>query len=139
MTLPVSDTQSSIPGAPPQVVGAPVDLEILAAYDALQIEGEPDLVVELIDLYRLEAPRRVNKMRSALNQRDWLAAKRHAHGLRGCSAALGALSIVLICEMIEDLQSGEVQGSLAALLTCLEQELVRVMQSLDAERQRRRP
>jgi HPt (histidine-containing phosphotransfer) domain-containing protein len=127
---------SSLCEVPPPVLGTPVDLEILAAYDALQIEGEFDLVIELIDLYRVEAPRFVTRMRAALDQKDWLAAKRQAHGLRGSSATLGALSIVLICEMIEDLQ-GEVEESLAALLTCLEQELERAMQSLDAERERR--
>jgi HPt (histidine-containing phosphotransfer) domain-containing protein len=120
-----------------EIFRASVDLAMLASYEKIQLEGEPDLIVELIDLYLEDAPRRVGVMRDSLAKRNWLSVKREAHSLRGSSGNLGALQMAQICDEIEGIESGNLFSSIAALLSCLELELERVLHIFLAERQRR--
>jgi len=113
-----------------------VDLAILASFDEAQEEGEPDFVVELIDLYLEEAPRFFNSIRDGLANDDWLSAKRAAHSLRGSSSNLGILQLALIADALEHLTSTQ-DASAADLLQGLEDEFTRVEEILLAERQRR--
>ena len=73
-----------------------VDLAVLATYDDAQIEGEPDFVVELIDIYLNEVPRLFDTIRNAMTTNDRAIAKRAAHSLRGSSANLGVLQMAAI-------------------------------------------
>lgn len=121
----------------PEIARAFVDLAMLASYEEIQLDGEPDLIVELIDLYLEDAPRRVAVMQESLAKRDWLSLKREAHNLRGSSGNLGALQMARICDEIEGIESGNLFASTAALLNCLGLELERVVHIFLAERQRR--
>lgn len=121
----------------PEIARAFVDLAMLASYEEIQLDGEPDLIVELIDLYLEDAPRRVAVMQESLAKRDWLSLKREAHNLRGSSGNLGALQMARICDEIEGIESGNLFASTAALLNGLGLELERVVHIFLAERQRR--
>jgi|ERR1700741_186081 len=113
-----------------------VNLAVLASFDEAQEEGEPDFVVELIDLYLLEAPRFFNAIHEGFANHDWLSAKRAAHSLRGSSSNLGILQMALIADELEHLTSNH-EASGAELLQCLQREFTRVEETLLAERQRR--
>jgi len=113
-----------------------VDLAILASFDEAQEAGEPDFVVELIDLYLEEAPRFFSSIRDGLANDDWLSAKRAAHSLRGSSSNLGILQMSLIAGALEHLTTNQ-DASAAELLQGLEDEFTRVEEILLAERQRR--
>ena len=113
-----------------------VDLAILASFDEAQEEGEPDFVVELIDLYLQEAPRIFSTIREGLANNDWLTAKRAAHSLRGSSGNLGILQMALLAGALEHLMADQ-DASAAELLQGLEDEFTRVEEILLAERQRR--
>lgn len=115
-----------------------VDLAILASFDEAQEEGEPDFVVELIDLYLQEAPRIFSSIRDGLANNDWLTAKRAAHSLRGSSGNLGILQMAMIAGALEHLTANQ-DASAAELLQGLEDEFTRVEEILLAERQRRLP
>lgn len=113
-----------------------VDLDVLAAFDEAQEEGEPDFVVELIDLYLSEAPRFFSAINEGLTNHDWLSAKRAAHTLRGSSSNLGVFQMAQIADELEHLTSNqEISG--AELLQCLQREFTRVEEILLAERRRR--
>ncbi|HEV8204820.1 MAG TPA: Hpt domain-containing protein [Pyrinomonadaceae bacterium] len=113
-----------------------VDLAILASFGEAQEQGEPDFVVELIDLYLEEAPRFFNSIRDGLANNDWLSAKRAAHSLRGSSSNLGIVQMSLIAGALEQLTTNQ-DASAAELLQGLEDEFTRVEEILLAERQRR--
>jgi HPt (histidine-containing phosphotransfer) domain-containing protein len=127
----------AIPAGAPEVFRAAVDLAVLADFEKIQLDGEPDLIVELIDLYLEDAPRRVGVMRESLAKKNWLSVKREAHSLRGSSGNLGALQMALICEEMEVIESGDPSPRIEVLISCLEQELERVLHTFLAERQRR--
>jgi HPt (histidine-containing phosphotransfer) domain-containing protein len=113
-----------------------VDLAILASFDEAQEPGEPDFVVELIDLYLEEAPRFFSSIRDALANDDWLSTKRAAHSLRGSSSNLGIIQMSMIAGALEQLATNQ-DASAAELLQGLEDEFRRVEEILLAERQRR--
>ena len=113
-----------------------VDLALLATYDDAQIEGEPDFVVELIDIYLNEVPRLFDTIRNAMTTNDRPIAKRAAHSLRGSSANLGVLQMAAIAGELEHLENSFPTAA-AELLRSLEDEFQRVEEILTAERQRR--
>ena len=113
-----------------------VDLAVLATYEEAQIEGEPDFVIELIDLYLDEVPRLFDSLRTALQNNDATTAKRAAHSLRGSSGNLGVLQTASLADELEHLPNP--CGSAATeLLGSLETEFQRVTEILSAERQKR--
>jgi HPt (histidine-containing phosphotransfer) domain-containing protein len=117
---------------------ATVDLEILASFEEAQEEGEPDFVVELIDLYLDETLRILNAIHEGLTNDDWISARRAAHSLRGSSNNLGILQMGLIANELEHLtENHKIAGS--ELLRCIKDEFERVEKILRAERQRRIP
>jgi len=115
-----------------------VDLAILAIYDDAQIEGEPDFVVELIDIYLNEVPRLFDTIRTAIADHDRNTARRAAHSLRGCSANLGVLQMAAIAGELEHLEDNYSTVATELLLS-LKNELERVKEILNAERKRRSP
>jgi HPt (histidine-containing phosphotransfer) domain-containing protein len=117
--------------------GEAVDLVVLLSLEDAQVEGEPDLVVELIDLYAEDTPRRLDAIRRALAAGDLAALRRAAHGLKGSSASLGARQLVILCERLERSSGKELLQEGETLLTCLEREFARVRLAFADERSRR--
>jgi HPt (histidine-containing phosphotransfer) domain-containing protein len=115
---------------------AAVDLAVLASYEEAQIEGEPDFVVELIDLYLDEVPRLFDSIHTAIQNDDSSTAKRAAHTMRGSSGNLGVLQIAAIAGELEHLPN-PCGTSATQLLQSLETEFQRVKEILHAERQKR--
>ncbi|HJT66145.1 MAG TPA: Hpt domain-containing protein [Pyrinomonadaceae bacterium] len=113
-----------------------VDLAVLASYEEAQIEGEPDFVVELIDLYLEEVPRLFDSLHTAIQNNDSTTAKRAAHSLRGSSGNLGVLQTAALAGELEQL-ANPCGTSATQLLQSLESEFQRVQEILSAERQRR--
>jgi HPt (histidine-containing phosphotransfer) domain-containing protein len=113
-----------------------VDLTVMSGYERLQADGEPDLIVELIDLYLAGVPLRMTKMRDALRQRNWLQVKREAHNLRGSSGNLGAVGMAAICEEMERTVS-EHNPETETFMDRLERAWAQTHSILDSERQRR--
>jgi len=113
-----------------------VDLAVLATYEEAQLEGEPDFVVELIDLYLDEVPRLFESLHSAIQNNNATTTKRAAHSLRGSSGNLGVLQMALIADELEHL-ANPCGSSATELLQSLEAEFQRVTEILSAERQKR--
>ena len=114
-----------------------VDLAVLASYETIQLDGEPDLIVELIDLYLDDAPRRMAALREAVVCKDLPEVKREFHSLKGSSGNLGALRIAQICQELEGIDPVEAWPSIEASLSCLDLELERVVHIFLAVRQTR--
>jgi len=114
-----------------------VDMAVLTSFEEAQLDGVPDLIVELIDLYLEDAPHRLAAIEEALTRKDQRALKQAAHCLKGSSANLGALQVALICEELERIECNDWFPGVQALLGCLEEEFARVRQVLLAERRRR--
>lgn len=129
-----------IPGTPLTAEGASnnsvaVDLSVLNSFDEVQTDGEPDFVVELIDLYQKETAILLERISQSVDQNDWLSVKRAAHSLRGSSGNLG---IIGMSRTAEQLELQELDGVIAKELAInLDREFVRVLETLLRERERR--
>jgi len=128
-----SGTIETAADAPVEVV----DVAMLLSLEAAQAEGGPDIVVELIDLYFEDTPRRVAAVRRALEEEDVSALRWAAHGLRGSSASLGARRLAALCDELEGLPGEELTRGGAALLTRLVHEFDCVRHFFADERSRR--
>lgn len=76
-----------------QNAGSPIDRynELLAL-----MEGDRDLLVELIEVFFEDAPQRVEAVRRALADRDAEALYKAAHALKGSAGNFGAPSINVV-------------------------------------------
>jgi HPt (histidine-containing phosphotransfer) domain-containing protein len=121
----------------PHTVSEIVDMTMLFSLEAAQAEGDPDIIVELIDLYLADAPLRIAAMQAAIAAKDERALSRAAHNLRGSSANLGAHQLGARCADIEQADGHDSFQMSSAFLAQLEQEFGRVRQVFTAERRSR--
>jgi HPt (histidine-containing phosphotransfer) domain-containing protein len=114
-----------------------VDIGVLTSLAESQSDEEPDLVVELIDLYLTDSTQRLADMQHALATSDESLLARSAHSLRGSSATLGAWQVAASCDEVEQLARRLAFESVSLVLERLEPELMTVRQAFLAERQER--
>ena len=113
-----------------------LDMETLDAREELC--GADGLnLVEMIDLYLLDAARRVSQIRRASVSTDWLLLKREAHKLKGRSDNLGVRKVAEICQKLEWMDRYDSPQTVAALVRLLEYESAMANAALAAVRQRR--
>jgi HPt (histidine-containing phosphotransfer) domain-containing protein len=115
----------------------PVDLEVLYSLAEAQGDEEPDLIVELIDLYLVDTPLRLAAMQEALASSDELLMGRGAHALKGSSSTLGAAQVAESCAELELLARATSFQEYATVLARLEQEFISVQTIFLIERQKR--
>jgi HPt (histidine-containing phosphotransfer) domain-containing protein len=128
LSIHTSATNTAIP---------PVDIAVLTALEDAQVDGEPDLIVELIDLYLEDAPQRLEAIKAAATNKDGTSLKRSAHGLQGSSASLGVRRLAGICQNLEQLDCHDSPERVASLVKSLQDEFVTVRETLEAVRRRR--
>jgi HPt (histidine-containing phosphotransfer) domain-containing protein len=116
---------------------AEIDLSVLIAFEEMQIEGEPDLIVELIDLYLADVPQRLSAMKDFILKADWNSLKRAAHTLKGSSVNLGVTGMGLLCEKLEQSVDSESFDLSNDLISMLEQSFMQSSRILLAARQNR--
>ena len=112
-------------------------METLNAFEELQTADGSNLMVEMIDLYLLDAARRVSKIREASIVTNWLMLKRAAHKLKGRSDNLGVRKVAEICQKLEWMDRNDSPQSVAALVRLLEYESAMANQALAVVRQGR--
>lgn len=114
-----------------------VDMSVLTSFEEAQCEGEPDLIVELIDLYLEDVPHQLSAMKDSVLKADEVSLKRAAHTLKGSSANLGVEGVAVICGEIEQTDFGKSIEYVNILIDRLEQTFARVRPIFLAERQSR--
>lgn len=114
-----------------------VDLSVLLGFAEAQCEDEPDLIVELIDLYLADFPQQLSVMKDSVLKADESSLKRAAHTLKGSSANLGVNGVAVLCEKIEETNSSDSIQQSNVLINRLEQTFARVQPIFLAERQSR--
>ena len=111
-----------------------IDLSALAALGEFSGAGEPDLIVELIDLYLTDGAERITQIKHAEVTADRILLKKAVHTFKGSSGSLGFQHLVKLCEQLERVQS---QNDLKALVERLELKFAGVCAALRGFRQSR--
>jgi HPt (histidine-containing phosphotransfer) domain-containing protein len=79
-----------------------LDARIMASLRDLQEEDEPNFLSEIIDTFLDDAPKRLEAIQEAISLGDSEQVHRLAHGFKGASSSLGALSFSKVCGEIEE-------------------------------------
>ncbi|HLA75762.1 MAG TPA: response regulator, partial [Gammaproteobacteria bacterium] len=107
-----------------------IDHQVLEGLHGLQIEGTPDVVGELIDIYLADTPLLLQSLHEAIPQGDAQALRRTAHSLKSVSANLGAKRLAALCKELEDMGRSNDLLNAAARLPQVMDEYAAVKQAL---------
>lgn len=112
-----------------------IDKEVIASLRELQDEGEPDIIIELSDLFFENAPGKIQAIRTAIDKGDAKALHVAAHSLKSSSSYLGATKLSAMAKELENMgRAGSVEGA-KEKLERLELEYDRVRTALEVERE----
>ncbi len=100
-----------------------------AALAALKEDGS--LLRELRDLFAVEAPEQVARMRDAQRQGDGKAMAQAAHRLKGTATTFGAQQMQGMCIELEKLAQGDTLEGAESKIQALSAECDRVKAALD--------
>lgn len=110
--------------------GSPIDFDMLERLRAVQREGQPDLVAEVITLFLEDAPLRLAALREAVARGDLTLAGRLAHTIKGSAGHLGAKTLSAICGRFEEKVRKGAPFNAVFAVTAVEEELERVRAAL---------
>lgn len=99
----------------------------------LQQDGEPDLLVEFVELFISDVPPQLTALREAVERGDAGAIERVAHTLKGSCGNMGAPRMATLCAELQDVGSSGDLARAPGLLWQLEAEFGRVRPALEAE------
>jgi two-component system sensor histidine kinase/response regulator len=121
------ETGSAQPNSPaPSPEGPLVDSESLDNLRSLRMEGEPDPLAELVDLFLNDTPDRLAQMRDALQRADAMALESAAHSLKGSASNLGARVIANHCAKVMQCSRKNELAPAAALVKQIEEGFPKV-------------
>jgi HPt (histidine-containing phosphotransfer) domain-containing protein len=103
------------------------DPKTIAALRAMNRPGSPDVVEELLVIYRHALPDQVKGIRQAARASDFGNLVQAAHKLRGSSANMGAKAMASACGRIEALAKKQSMDGVAELVAEIEQMADRIL------------
>ena len=92
--------------------------------------GDREFLEELVDIFLTDAEERVEELKEALSRGEADAFSRTAHKLKGSSANMGAVRLTDIARDMESMGRSASLNGAEALMGPLQEELVRVRESL---------
>ena len=110
---------------------SPLDASVLDSLRQLSEPGQLDVVKEVLGLFLMDAPARVQAIDDAASARDAAALQRSAHTLKGASGTIGAFSLQQACRALEDMGKQAAFDDVATGLDALHKEYGRVKGAID--------
>ncbi len=112
----------------------PKSLEALRELQELQDQGEPNLVIELIDLFLEDTPTRIRSLRQAITENDPIQLEHAAHALKSSTSNLGASQMTAYCQELEKLGRDNSTIGAGEILVKLEKDFEKVSKLLLEEK-----
>jgi CheY-like chemotaxis protein/HPt (histidine-containing phosphotransfer) domain-containing protein len=132
MSLGSTNTQETT-----ELEDSPLDYAVLEGIRELQMEDEPDVLIDLIGMYLENSQALLGRVRLALNERNYNDLRRSVHSLKGTSSTLGAHRLSNYCNEVLRLVDQNVSFDLLDVwLPRLEVEHARVCQALMDEQKK---
>ena len=111
----------------------PLDAAALDGLRGLQVEGEPDILGELVGAFLKDASAKLDELRNAVSRGDASAAEWAARDLRSSCNDVGAGRAARAAEDLEETARSGGLTDAPAKLSRLEEELTRARAALEAE------
>jgi HPt (histidine-containing phosphotransfer) domain-containing protein len=132
--VPSSQSGSAELSAADPVNGAEVlDRQVLDQLSTLLTNGKPELLARAINLYLVESPKLIQKMKQAAGANDAPEIVRSAHSLKSSSANVGAKMLSRYCGDIEASARRADTEEASKIFAKIETEHSRVQSALSAE------
>lgn len=103
-----------------------LDPVVIETLRQLTPPGEPDVLAEVLKLFMDEVPRRIHRVRQALDAGDATAVQRAAHSLKGSAGNIGAHRLYEISRQLDDTAKARDLAALAPLVGTLGAEYAKV-------------
>jgi len=133
--LPTSTVHSSPKSAStPALPTSGLDREVLDQIRDMQEEGQPVLLLHMIEIYLETSPKLVAALGKGVGSANAGAIQLHAHSLKSSSARLGALLLAALCHQLEEMGKNSDLDECASVLRKLNTEFHYIVQELLAER-----
>lgn len=110
-----------------------LDPDVIEGLRSLESDGEPGLLVELVDLFLSDTPPRMRNLEVALKSGDARTVEEIAHSLKSSCGNLGAASLSALFREIEALGRGRQLDSVPSLVAKSNAEFRRVEDALRSE------
>ena len=78
-----------------------INMEVVDELLSLCDDGDPELLVDLIQMYLEDGPRKLNEIVEGLATQDYDRVERAAHSLKGSAGNLGAILVQEDCEQLQ--------------------------------------
>jgi HPt (histidine-containing phosphotransfer) domain-containing protein len=111
-----------------------LDLETIATLKSLGGAEEPELFVELVDLFVTDAKSHIAALQRALEHNDLRALERTAHTLKSSCANVGAVAMADLCFQLEKLGRASKTEGAAQLVARAAVQYDRVRAALNAQK-----
>ena len=118
-------TQNLNPAAEPLI-----DADALENLRSLRMEGEPDPLAELVNLFLNDTPKRLDLIHAALKKAVASDLEAAAHSLKGSASNLGACSIADSCARIMQHARANDFAPIPTIVQSLEADFVKVKLAL---------
>jgi PAS domain S-box-containing protein len=97
----VLKVQPLLRNRPAELTESPIDLSVIGGLRELSEPGQPEPLVELIELFLKDAQPKLDRMKSALERKDFTTLALAAHSLKGSASNLGARRLSELCATLE--------------------------------------
>ena len=111
-----------------------LDENIIAGIRLLQIEGQPDILTELIDLYIRDSKLMMASIHKTAEEKDHILLKRWAHSLKGASANVGARKLSSYLSILENQAANGSLLEISDTLSKVDTEYLNAYRALERER-----
>lgn len=106
--------------------GPVLDPLVIENLRQLNVDGEPDVLAEVLQLFLEDVPRRIAKLRAACEAGDAVEVYKAAHSLKGSAGNIGAKTLLAVCRQLDDRgRAGDLTGS-EHLVDALDAEFAKV-------------
>lgn len=78
-----------------------INMDVVEELLSLSEDGDPELLVDLIQMYFEDAPHKLREINQGLADQDWDRVERAAHSLKGSAGNLGAVFVQQDCEALQ--------------------------------------
>jgi CheY-like chemotaxis protein len=111
-----------------------LDVQVLTRLRAMQDDGEPDIVTELINMFVDIMPEQLELLQEAVDRRDQDSVARIAHYIHGSCRNLGAKHLSRLCSYLERPERMGTPRDQSDIFQELREEYLRVKRALESQR-----
>lgn len=107
-----------------------IDNSVVEELISLGEDGDPELLLDLIEMFAADAPSKVQAVHDGLANQDLETIERAAHSLKGSSGNLGATKLQIACDRMQTASRNHAIDEVRALVDELTNEFELAMAAL---------